>query len=121
MPSPPVTAASTAATVTRLHTFSSVPPAVPPRPTASRAAPPSVTFGSVANQPTPLRDRTNTIAGCPDASLEDDAWGSDFDDVAYTETELAEFNVRFAREALDIANAQRHWFAPPTQERVNRD
>lgn len=64
---------------------------------------------------------TNTVAASPDAVLDQDVWGSDFEDVAYTEVEQAEFDVRFAHETLEIANAQRDWFAPSSQERFNCD
>jgi hypothetical protein len=121
MPSPPATVASTAAAVPWLRTFSSTPPRVPPRPTASNAQSAATSPATVTNQPTALRDLTNTIATSPDAILDQDVWGSDFEDVAYTEVEQAEFDVRFAHETLEIANAQRDWFAPPSQERVNRD
>lgn len=121
MPSLPATVASTAAAVPWLRTFSSTPPRVPPRPTASNAQSAATSPATVTNQPTALRNLTNTIATSPDAILDQDVWGSDFEDVAYTEVEQAEFDVRFAHEALEIANAQRDWFAPPSQERFNRD
>lgn len=55
----------------------------------------------------------------PPAACEsdEDVWGSDLDDVQYTPEEQREFDERFAREEIQIANAQRNWHprtgAPP--------
>lgn len=118
MPSPP---ASAAAAAMRASTASKTPPPVPPRPAATTTPQLAGTLGAVANRATPLRDLANTITPLHNPPPDHGGWDSDFDDVSYTDAEMAEFDVRFTREEREIAHAQRNWFATPTHQRGNPD